>query len=303
MLITHSLYLYIMILSRFFLSILFVAVIGCTKSGVDEEQDASSGGGNAPVADGSTLLCGVVDGGRVVNSVDSISGPLVVLSQVISPSLIGVRLVGVPGSGDLLIKLQGVADRDATREGAIRLLGRLIGRQATLVRPGESCPVIAPGGGRGELGALITSDGSSVSEVLIASGLVNVAQADGCSGALLTGCLNSLLGVDQVTAGELESFLWKPISESDGKLAIHTGPFGTNVVVNGELGTNKGPGNGFGSLARFRQVGCAYGRASIQVTDARTGVPYTFQGQTSFSILDPCQRNCIEGGRMVFCPK
>jgi len=97
--------------------------------------------------------------------------------------------------------------------------------------------------------------------------------------------------------------LWKPVSDSDGKLAIHTGPFNTSVIVNGELGENSGPGNGFGSLARFSRPGCGYSDPQIQVIDNGTGRRYEVGGQTTFTVPLPCNRHCLEGDAIVACTK
>lgn len=75
--------------------------------------------------------------------------------------------------------------------------------------------------------------------------------ADGCGSETISPCLNALQESDPITAGELDTFLWKPQADSDNNLAIHTGPSRTTVTVNGEVGINQGAGNGYGSLARF----------------------------------------------------
>jgi hypothetical protein len=82
---------------------------------------------------------------------------------------------------------------------------------------------------------------------------------------------------------------WKPLSDSTGKLAIHTSPYDTIVIVNGETGTNQGPGNGYGSLARFNKPGCAYGAATVRVVNER-GAAYMFNGQSEIKIADGCSR-------------
>ena len=69
-------------------------------------------------------------------------------------------------------------------------------------------------------------------------------------------------------------------------------------------GTNQGPGNGYGSLARFSQPGCAYGaNVQVKVIDERTGAAYTFNGSDTITIPNGCNRYCIKEGAIALCPK
>jgi hypothetical protein len=158
------------------------------------------------------------------------------------------------------------------------------------------------GGAPSSLGSIFSNSGKSLAEELVATGVVDANPADVCGGGQLGSCLQALADTSPITAGDLGSFLWKPSSDSNGNLAVHTGPFGTTVIVNGETGVNQGSGNGFGSLARFGHPGCAYPSPRIQVFSS-TGLPYTVGGKTSFTVANPCGRYCLQGGSIVSCSK
>lgn len=74
-------------------------------------------------------------------------------------------------------------------------------------------------------------------------------------------------------------FMWKPISDSGGKLAIHT-PAGENIVkisVGGEIATNSAIANGKRGTFRFSKKGEAYGNAKVVLYYA-SGTIRTFYG-------------------------
>jgi hypothetical protein len=72
----------------------------------------------------------------------------------------------------------------------------------------------------------------------------------------------------------IDDFLWKPVSDSDGKLAVLVNPFGARIDVNGAISETLrpiGPGNGRGSTGRGSFPGCAFGNnVTVEVFD-RTG--------------------------------
>lgn len=246
-----------------------------------------------------TTNCGVVVAGDVENPVSLEDGE-VVKAQVADANVLVIEPIsGGPGR---LIKLQGIGQGDDLSRSTSMMLLRSIASGRLYYYPAqEGCTVDVPGG-RAEVGSLITSDGKSVAEELARTGLVPVAPGESCGGGALEGCLLALSEQEELTAGELNEFLWKPESDSDGNLAIHTGPYDTIVIVNGETGENQGAGNGFGSLARFSKSGCGYPRPQIKVMSSE-GIPYTVLGKTTFTVPDPCQRHCLEGGQIVRCHK
>ncbi len=57
---------------------------------------------------------------------------------------------------------------------------------------------------------------------------------------------------------DLTHFLWKPVSESNGKLVILTNPT-TSLVVDGETLSDNGPSNGRCTTSRASKSGCSFG--------------------------------------------
>jgi hypothetical protein len=174
---------------------------------------------------------------------------------------------------------------------------------AIFIPAGADCSASLDGGSTGSLGQLFTPSGRSYSEALISRGLATVS-SDPCGGSLLTSCYRALQEeAASKYAGEIGRLLWKPVSDSNGKLAVHTEPYGTTVRVNGETGTNHGGGNGYGSLARFSKPGCAYGsNVRVEVFD-RNGAAYTFNGLPYIIIPSGCSRTCLDGSSLQQCAK
>ena len=284
------------------LTSLIIVGISCTKSSSDSSGDSTNpppsngSGNNGPEA---RTNCGVVINGQVVNPISDSNGEAVRLEQVADSN----GFIATTSAGKILIKLHGISSEpSALRNNAINFLDNYTGRTVLFIRATDNCTALLPGGGLAQVGQLITSAGESISESLVRTGFANASSSDGCGSELITTCLSALQESDPQTAGELDSFLWKPTSDSNGNLAIHTGPFGTTVSVNGEIGQNQGGGNGFGSLARFSRPGCAYGNNRVIVRSS-SGFPYTVGGQTSFNVPDPCGRHCLQGGKIVACSK
>jgi len=267
---------------------------GCTKSESDAGEQRSGGNGRSFTVD-----CGIVLNGDMRNPVTADEG-MEVRAQVADANVLVVEPTS--GGQPQLIKLQGIGQGDEySRKASMMLLRSITSGRLYYYPAGEGCIADVPGG-RATVGSLVTSDGRSVAEELARTGLVPVSSNDVCGGDEIEGCLVALQETDELTAGELTEFLWKPESDSDGNLAVHTGPSNTIVTVNGETGENQGGGNGFGSLARFSRNGCAYSQPSIKVMN-KDGIPYTIAGQTTFTVSDPCQRHCLEGGQLVRCYK
>ena len=204
---------------------------------------------------------------------------------------------------DLLVRLLGLSGEPSSRSASAISYIRSFSRGALLYYP-AGCQEGVSGGGTAALGTVFNLSGDNLAEELAKAGLVSANPNDGCGGAEYGQCLESLAQSDPVTAGELPRFLWKPVSDSDGGLAIHTSPSGTTVVVNGVTGRNQGGGNGYGSLARFSPSGCAFGNPQIQVFNSR-GLLYTVNGETTFTVPNPCGRYCVEdgNGQVFSCPK
>jgi hypothetical protein len=290
-----------MIFKKVLALLLIVGLCSCTSGGgsSDGEDSGSSDSSNRESGTAATN-CGVVKNDRLINPVSESDGEVVQISRAANQNAL---ILNTSTGGQILIKLHALdASPEAIRNTAISYINGFAGKPALLVRAGKSCPAVLAGGGLGELGQLILSSGVSLSEELVSRGFATPTSSDACSSNLISSCYTALQESNPQSAGELNSFLWKPVADSDGNLAIHTGPFGTTVSVNGEIGRNQGGGNGFGSLARFSKPGCAYSNPKIIVRSSN-GLPYSVAGQTTLSVGNPCGRHCLVGGQIVACSK
>ncbi len=278
--------------------LLILTVCSCTSgSGGGEDRSESE----SPSTSGEAVLnCGAVKDNKLINPVKESDGEVV---QIVKAADQNALIVRIATGGEVLIKLHGVDSQpSAFRETAISFLNNYAGQPALLIRAGDNCPAITLGGGIGQSGQLVLASGVSVAEDLIRTGFATASSGDSCSGSLVSGCFTALYESKPFTAGPLDSFLWKPVSDSNGNLAIHTGPYGTIVTVNGEVGENQGGGNGYGSLARFSKPGCAYSNPQIVVRSSE-GLVYSVGGHTSFTVGSPCNRHCLVDGQIVACSK
>jgi hypothetical protein len=290
-------YIFLIFLLALFALFQITACTDSSSDGSSEEAPPSDDGSSAGEA---RTNCGVVIDNSLKNPVSVADGiPVRIESVADSNALIVVNATG----GRFIVKLHGVSNEPlGLKESAISHLGTFVGSTVLYVSAGDNCPATVSGGGQGQLGQLITNSGVSIAESLIRTSFATSTASDACGSSLVSSCFTALAQSAPLVAGELSAFLWKPIAESDGNLAIHTGPFGSTVIVNGEVGRNQGPGNGFGSLARFSKPGCAYGNNSITVRDTR-GYVYTVGGQASFNVPNPCGRHCLQNGQIVACSK
>jgi hypothetical protein len=277
---------------------------GCTKedSGEDAGGDGNSGnpGSSNVTLDEFRTSCGTVFKGRLENPVsadDARRGTV----RVVGPNLIAMK----NKRGEELIKLHGidVPFSSEKRSQAEALLESLSGEGEVYFYPAEpDCTVTLEDGTEGIVGHVFSAKGKSFAETLLKRGFGETS-TDVCGGTLVSSCYRALEEEGQPTPTptpepEFEGpstpagfILWKPVSDSDGRLAVHSVPFGTSVIVEGERGRNFGPGNGYGSLARFRKSGCGYGRNVRIKLISSNGTAFVFKnGEDSAVIPDGCQR-------------
>jgi hypothetical protein len=283
------------------LTLSLVATIIC-NAGCVKKEDESSGSSD----DASTTMkpfhtdCGTVMNSSLENPADPKGG---IKGKV---SVVGGNLLIMKPEkgGDVLIKLHaiGVPYNQAIRAGAERTLKELAQEDAIFFPAGKDCTTRIDTA-TGTVGQVFTAGGKSYSETLLAQGYGRV-EGDGCDASLIRSCYSALVeDTSSRYAGEVEAFLWKPISDSNGKLAIHATPADTVITVNGETGQDFSGGNGYANLARFSKPGCSYGKnVTVKLTNSK-GVPYRLNGQTSITIPDGCQRYCVKNGALALCPK
>lgn len=130
---------------------------------------------------------------------------------------------------------------------------------------------------------------------------------------LMIGCgENNRIGVDETAiddtnessedalgtpefAGEIRDFLWKPRSDggfSPGNLVVLVDACDVDVIVNGEILVDYGPGNGRCTTARSQSPGCTYGQGvRVEVIDRVTRLPYKFpNGEGFYTVANGCNR-------------
>jgi hypothetical protein len=282
---------------------LLFSINACTKEGGDGGSDS---GGSDPdteeTSEGFVTDCGVVQGGKKYNPVNPKDGDRAT-ARVLGPNLIAIKRSRV----EEYVKLHGldVPGSIEQRNGAENLLEELSAEgEVYFYQTDKTCTTTLDNGTIGVVGQIFSASGKSFSESVIKAGNADVG-TDVCDGELIAPCYRALLE-DAITPTptpepEYEGpsqpagfILWKPVSDSDGRLAIHSVPYGTTVIVNGETGTNRGPGNGYGSLARFRKNGCGYGRNPRVELIMSDGSKFMFGDKTFATVPDGCQRWVID---------
>lgn len=284
-----------------FLTLSLVATIFCTGGCVKKEDDSS----NSSSGPSTTMKPFHTDCGTVMNtSLENPVDPKVGTKGKVTVAGGNLLVMKPEKGGDILIKLHaiGVPYNSAIRSGAERTLKELTQEDAIFFPAGKECTTTIETA-TGSIGQLFTASGKSYSEVLLAQGYGRV-EGDGCEASLIRSCYDAIVEeAAQNYAGEIEAFLWKPISDSNGKLAIHSTPADTVITVNGETGQDFSGGNGYANLTRFSKPGCSYGKnVTVKLTNSE-GVPYRLDGKTSITIPDGCQRYCAKNGAIAVCPK
>lgn len=282
------------------LTLISSQLTGCTKS---DSGDSNGSGSEKPPAndtsEGFRTECGTVLGGKVVNPVDPKDGDRA-KARVLGPNLIAIKR---KKNLEEFIKLHGldVPSSIEQRNGAENLMEKLVAEgEVYFYQTEKRCITTVENGTNGLIGQIFSASGKSFSEEVIKAGFADVG-TDVCNGELIAPCYRALLeeAITPTPTPEPEYYgpsqpagfiLWKPVSDSDGRLAVHSVPYGASVIVNGERGSDKGGGNGYGSLARFRKNGCGYGRnARVQLV-MNDGSKFNF-GDKDFAIIpDGCKR-------------
>lgn len=283
-----------------FLTILALSTSICSVGCVKKEDDSSSTSGSTAPSKPFHTDCGTVVNSSLKNPVDPKDGVRGTVTVVGGNLLIMKPEKG----GDVLIKLHalGVPSSQSIQSAATNTLKEYSKEPAVFFPAGKTCTTRVDTA-TGTVGQVFTASGKSYSEKLLNDGYARV-ESDGCDASLIYACYQALEEeAARNYAGEVEAFLWKPISDSNGKLAIHASPADTIITVNGEGGQDFSGGNGYANLARFSKPGCSYGKnVTVKLTNSK-GAPYRLAGKTSITIPDGCQRYCVRNGSLVSCPK
>jgi hypothetical protein len=282
-------------------------ISGCTKSDGGDSGDSGSNQGVdvQDTKEGFRTECGTVQGGKLYNPVDPKDGDRAT-ARVIGPNLIAIKR---NKRIEEFVKLHGI-DVPGTmeqRNGSEALLERLSEEgEVYFYQVDKTCSTTLDDGRIGIVGQVFSANGESFSEQLIKAGKADVG-TDVCDGELIGPCYRALLE-DSITPTPTPTpfpefqgpstpagfILWKPVSDNDGRLAVHSVPFGTTVVVDDETGRNSGPGNGYGSLARFKKSGCSYGRNVRIELIMNDGSNFMFGDKSYATIPDGCSRWVVD---------
>jgi hypothetical protein len=284
-----------------FASCFLLLATGCTKedSGQDNARPSDEPNSSEVSISSFRTSCGTVHKGELVNPVEADEGDRGEV-RVLGPNLVAMKM----GRREQIIKLHGldVPYLPSKRTEAIELLESLSAEGDVYFYPAEpECSVPLEDGSEGVVGHLFSAGGKSFSEALIRNGSAQTSM-DVCQGGLISSCYRALEEESEpietpIPEPEFEGpsvapgfILWKPVSDSDGRLAVHSLPYGTSVRVDGERGADRGPGNGFGSLARFRRSGCGYGsRVKLELI-LSDGSKHMFGDKPYAIIPDGCRR-------------
>lgn len=279
---------------------------GCTKedSGGDDTDNSNSTNNSVAAPTNLRTSCGTVFEGQLVNPAkpkEAKRGSL----RYVGPNLVAIKTK----KGEQLVKLHGldVPTSEQQKAGAEKLLTKLSAEGDGYFYIAEpDCTVILDDGTEGAVGHLFSAKGKSFSEQLIKSGNAQVA-SDVCQGSLISSCYRALeeeSAPPTPTAAPEPDFsgpanakgfiLWKPVSDSNGKLAVHSVPYGSSIRVAGETGRNQGGGNGYGSLARFSKAGCSYGKNVKLELILGDGTTFDFGSKGYATIPDGCKRYLID---------
>lgn len=283
------------------LVLMVIAASSCTKedNGSDSGNSQPPPGGSNPAEPTLRTSCGTVFNGQIINPPnrkDASRGSL----TYIGPNLILMKMK----KREQLIKLHAVdapalSSQSATAQ---QVISTLASKGDGYFFPAEpDCSINLENGTQGIVGHLFSADGKSFAEELIKKNAA-VVTTDVCQGFLVSPCYRALAeqSVPPTPTIDIPDYegpstpkgfiLWKPVSDSDGRLAVHSVPYGTSVRVEGEVGRNQGPGNGYGSLARFRKSGCSYGKNVKLELILSGGEKHTFKDKTFATIPDGCRR-------------
>lgn len=244
-----------------------------------------------------------MQGGKLYNPVDPKDGDRAT-ARVVGPNLLAIRR---NSRIEEFVKLHGIdvpGSIEQTNRAEALLEDMIAEGEVYFYQVDKTCVTTVDNGMNGVIGQVFSASGRSLAESLIKSGNADVG-TDVCDGKLIGACYRALLE-DSITPTptpkpEFEGpsnpagfILWKPVSDSDGRLAVHSVPFGTTIVVDRETGTNRGPGNGYGSLARFRKNGCGYGRKPRIEMIMSDGSKFMFGDKPFATVPDGCQRWVID---------
>jgi hypothetical protein len=275
-------------------------------------------------------LCGAVSDGTLVNPVTR--AELVRVIPLSSTQVIVSPLLGLNKGEQILVQLQGLTSSGlstAANRAGLNLISAMSSPEAYFVRASNDCAIELELLGPGTMGQIYSSDGTSINEEVVRRGYALASSEAPCGSELLEACYKEIESeapppiVDTPpppttqphspnTGGEhhedtgfpfqdgyhenlIRNFLWKPVSESNGRVVVLVNPLNVRVDVQGavtESLTNFGESNGRGTTARGSRPGCGYG-SNVRLTFFNAQgvqIPVASEDGLSVVIPDGCRR-------------
>ena len=283
----------------FSLTALCLPLIGC-GSGTQSENSSSSSSFSASSDEINITLtsaCGTITDTNVLNNpVPEDRIEFVSVSATTSDTVVITRRDGDQAGNSQVVKLHGVSSTENSgflHDSGVDLINSLTRRGAYFVPAGDGCDTtVFDGAVQGILGQLYTTSGQNVTEALIANGSV-APSLEICGADALVGCYSSIPVQEHFSSKVIRSFLWKPVSERDGRVVVLVNSSRVTVRVTGavtETFTDFGPSNGRGTTARGNRAGCGYGRATVEFFDSSGRRTLLNNGQRSVTVPNGCDR-------------
>jgi hypothetical protein len=280
-----------------FISFSIAALAACTSGGGDD-NGSNGGGGDSGGGSSSSLefrtSCGTVFGEELLNPIKASEGEDVVILEIVSHNTF---IVSPQAGGQILVKLHGISDSiSKVQAGRAADLLAAFGLKAIMIRPSETgCGVTTDGGGAGSAVALFTTGGTSYAEALLKAGGANASSSDPCMVSLISSCYRALEDDAEAelpqTGATISRFLWKPVSERDGRLVVLISPSASTIIAGGEVLNLTGGSNGFSQTGRGTRAGCGYGaNVTVEARDSQGRTLVWPDGSLSFNIPNGCDR-------------
>ncbi len=271
--------------------------------------------------------CGAVKDSALLNPVTK--AELVRVIPLSSTHGIVTPLLGLSQGEQIMVQLQGLSSSGlsgtANRAG-VNFISAHAAPEAYFVRSSHNCEIELESLGMATMGQIYTKDGTSINEELIKRGFARSSTDAPCNSSLIEACYANLQSQapvieeapppppptsnpsggghhedtgfppqDGYYENLIRNFLWKPSSDSSGRVVVLVNPLNVRVVVQGsvtETLTNVGETNGRGTTARGTRPGCSYG-SNIRVTffnAQNQQIPVSSPDGVSVVVPDGCKR-------------
>ena len=280
----------------FILILLCVFAFSCVQEGGNsnkKSKNESSSSQDDSKGDGSlSTSCGLPIDGQLQKKLKSTPFMKARLNDVVSAEL--YIFSSVDDGSSVLIKLPAVADNSTSSTQRYNIRS-LIANEGTvsLYKTREDCVVEVPGGGKAFIANVVLGNGKVLAEELLKTGLLKVDEIV-CEPQEILSCYNSLYRKDfGTTIGDqvVSNFLWKPVSDKDGKLTVLLNPGGVDVYVGNEKLSHSGSGNGRATIVRGNKQGCNYpAPIRVKVIDSNGKLVAFPGGKAYYDIPNGCKR-------------